>query len=171
MSERAGGRRWQIGLVLGVLGTACSASPPPQRPGPATAVTVVPMPATNAAPVASAPSAAPAATAAQGSTIVIHEADLFGEIQSRTGATVHVAPLVATRTPPGVGVKGVLFRGVEDQGNTAWLAIADVTVKKESNGGSDMQLTIDDEKKDALIGGKKVNHFTKGVRVKLRWEY
>ena len=26
-------------------------------------------------------------------------------------------------------------------------------------------------KKDVLVGGKKVNHFARGVRVKLHWEY
>ncbi len=175
MSERGGGTGWRIGGVAAtfaaVIGAACSAPPVPQKPEQAASAPA----ASSATPMASAPvaSSAPAPTAASVNerTIVIHEADLFGEIQARAGVTVHVLSLVATRAPPGAGVKGVLFRGLEGGADTEWLAIADVTVKKDADAAGTLQLTITDEKKDALVGGKKVNHFVKGVRVKLRWEY
>lgn len=170
MKSGARGVRWHIGFVLAALVAACSA-PPPQKPAQAAPAQTAPSAQASAPAPAPAPSAAPSATAAAQNTIVIHEADLFGEIESRTGTTIHVLPLVATRTPPAVGVKGVLLRGVEEGGNTEWLPIADVTVKKEPDERSNLQLTITDEKRDALIGGKKVNHFAKGVRVKFRWEY
>jgi hypothetical protein len=175
MVDRARGMRWHAGFVLIALAGACSPPPPrpvqsaplPPRSGPAWG-----MPGAQAPPPAAPPPSAPlAATAPPPNTIVIHEADLFGEVQSRAGTTVHVLPLVATRAPPSAGVKGVLFRGVSEAEGTQWLAIAEVTVKKGSDGGSNMQLTITDEKKDALIGGRKVDHFAKGVRVKFRWEY
>jgi hypothetical protein len=176
MGERADGIGGRVGLVLMMAVAACSSPPPPELPsgatGPgatasATAAASAPTAATSTAP---AEAAAPAPTA-QRNTIVIHEADLFGEIQGRAGTTVNVLSLVATRAPPGAGVKGILLRSVEGGAETEWVHIADVTVKRESDGAGNLQLTITDEKKDALLGGKKVNHFVKGTRVKFRWEY
>lgn len=163
-----------VGIVFAALGAACSSPPPPQ---PAGAMVAPSAPAPDpyasepdgADPYASDP--APAATVERPPDIIIHEADVFGEIHARAGSTVQMLSLVATRTPPGPGVKAVLMRGVEAGGDTEWVAIADVTVQKELDATGQMHLTITDEKKDVLVGGRKVNHFVKGVRVKLHWEY
>lgn len=167
-----------LGFVSLAMFLACSPKPadgPDSSPSAAvttSAPAVTAAPAVSASATAAAPAtAAPVTTGTYVTTVVIHQADLFGEIQGRVGSTVHVLSLVATKAPPAAGVKGILLRGSDVAGDGEWVHIADVTVKKEADGGGNLQLTITDEKKDALIGGKKLNHFVKGVRVKFRWEY
>jgi hypothetical protein len=179
MEHRAGRLRSQVAFFLVASSTACS-PPAPLAQGPDTAQsaaatagsTAAPTGAASASAAAQSPVAPATATAPEPTTIVIHQADLFGEIQSRAGTTVHVLSLVTTsKDPPAAGTKGVLFRKLDGATTTDWLNIADVVVKKAPDAAGKMQLTITDEKKDVLVEGKKSNHFAKNVRVKLRWEW
>ncbi|NUQ74403.1 MAG: hypothetical protein HUU21_12675 [Polyangiaceae bacterium] len=91
-----------------------------------------------------------------------------GTIASRSGALLVVTPAAGSKGPP-VGSKGNLFRYFEQQvgpfNTTGWLGIADVTVKGVKEGR--LELTIDAEKSEIVVNGRKVNHFEAGNRVKL----
>ena len=103
---------------------------------------------------------------------MVHQADLFGSIRARYGTTISVSSRVMTsKTPPAIGMKGVLYRKIPRGGAEEWLAIADVAIKEPPDGIGTMRLTITDEKKGALLDGKRVNHFEKGVDVRLTWEW
>jgi hypothetical protein len=91
-----------------------------------------------------------------------------GSIASRKGSLLVVTTAAGAKAPV-VGAKGSLFRYFEQQvgpfNTTGWLGIADVTVKGAKDGR--LELTIDAEKSDIVVNGKKVNHFEAGIRVKL----
>jgi hypothetical protein len=91
-----------------------------------------------------------------------------GTIASRKG-TVLVINTTGGGSAPAAGSKWSLFRYFEQKvgpfNTTGWLGIADVTVKG-ANGGR-LELTIDAEKSEIMVNGKKVNHFAAGIRVKL----
>lgn len=103
---------------------------------------------------------------------MIHTADLYGSIRARYGTTVSIASLLMTsKTPPAPGMKGALFRKVRRGEDVEWLAIADVIVKDPPDAQGTVRVTITDEKKDALLDGRRVNHLVKGVDVRLTWEW
>ena len=94
--------------------------------------------------------------------------EVEGTIASRNGSVLVVTPAAGAKSPA-AGAKGNLFRFFEQQlgpfNTTGWLGIADVTVKGAKAGR--LELTIDAEKSEIVVNGKKVNHFEAGNRVKL----
>jgi hypothetical protein len=77
--------------------------------------------------------------------------------------------MTASDAPP-AGSKGQLYVHFEQDlpllgHTTGWLGVADVTVKDAKNGS--VTLTIDAEKSNITVNGKKVDHFKKGNQLKL----
>lgn len=94
-------------------------------------------------------------------------AELTGKLLSRAGSDVVLD--LAADTPVEVGKKGSLSRFFEQQlgpiATSGWLGIADVTVKKVDK--NKVTVTINAEKSNIVLNGKKVNHFTAGQKIKL----
>lgn len=141
-------------------------APPPPAPEPPDARSETPPPAPPPAePVKTAEVAPPPPAVVEPPPAVVV---VEGTIASRSGAVLVVKPAAGSKGPP-VGSKGSLFRYFEQQvgpfNTTGWLGIADVTVKGIKEGR--LELTIDAEKSEIVVNGKKVNHFEAGNRVKL----
>lgn len=118
------------------------------------------------APAPPVPSQGPVAEPAP--TVIIRT-EVYGSVISRWGKTAMVLSLVSTSTEPvPEGSKAILFRRVEEPGKAPYyVEIAEVSLKKHKPGGK-IELTIDNEKKDVLVNGKKANHFAKNIKIKLQ---
>jgi hypothetical protein len=134
---------------------APAAAPAPAPVAPAAAPPV-------AAPVALGPVAEPAPT-------VIIRTEVYGQMISRFGKAAKFLSLVSTSTEPlPAGAKGLLFRRIEEPGKMPYyVEIAEVSVKKIDATGK-FEITIENEKKDVLVNGKKADHFKKSTKVKLQ---
>lgn len=78
--------------------------------------------------------------------------------------------MTVAMTGPAVGAKGKLYKFFEADvpilgHTTGWLEIGEVTVSKI--GKDEVTLTIDKEKSQVVMNGKKVEGFQKGAKVKL----
>jgi hypothetical protein len=103
-----------------------------------------------------------------------YSVEVYGMLVSRAGKVATLRPLVSTTTTPvASGTKAVLFRKIEDPASrtsTRWVEIARVTMKKIESTGN-MQLAIESEAlPPAVSGGKKLDYFAKGARLKLAIE-
>ncbi len=147
--------------------------PPPNPPAPETAEAPPPPPPTNLMhgnpppvpqQVATAPVENPPPPKADPPP---KPAELTGKLLSRAGSDVVLE--LAADTPVEVGKKGSLSRFFEQQlgpiATSGWLGIADVTVKKVDK--NKVTVTINAEKSNIVLNGKKVNHFTAGQKIKL----
>lgn len=125
----------------------------------------------EAAPAAKPEAAPPPGPVAPPQDIVIRRTEVYGTMVSKVGKVATFISLVSTSSEPlPVGVKGILYRKVEKPGDPAgavWLEVAEVTFKKVDAAGK-MQLTVVTEKTDALVNGKKANHFQRGTKIKLQ---
>ncbi len=157
------GRRFLQSLLL-TLAAGCATVPPPP-PSPVVAPPPPPPP-----PVVE-PVASPVITPPP---IEIHQADLHGQFEHKQGATITIhALLMMTKTKPEVGNKGVLYCApAGTQGDSDWVPLGDVEVKKPLDADGNMQVKIiDDEKKFVIPGGKKSSPLVRKTRLKLRWEW
>jgi len=164
-----------LGASLWLLG-GCGGSAPP----PATQAKAAPKQEAVKPPAARAPTpvakAEPTPPAEEPPAIVIHEADLYGQIVGRQGKTVTVlSMLVTSNTQPDVGNRGVLFRKIEG-GESEWEPIADVEVKSKLDAGGKLQVDITAEKEEAAAieaksTKKKASPISPKARVKLRWQW
>jgi hypothetical protein len=152
-------------LLLAVPGAiAQEAAKAPAPPSPAAAAPA-PSPATvpaSVAPAAPGPQAEPAPT-------VIIRTEVYGSMISKVGKVATFLSLVSTSTEPlPEGSKGILFRRIEEPGKMPYyVEIAEVSLKKHKTGGK-IELTVENEKKDVLVNGKKANHFQKNTKIKLQ---
>ncbi len=106
--------------------------------------------------------------------IIVHQADLHGQFESKQGTTIAIrALLMMTKTQPAVGNKGMLYFAPADaKGDTEWIPLGDVEVKKPLDAaGKILVKIIDDEKKFMLPGSKKPTPLLKNTRLRLRWEW
>lgn len=160
-------------FLLSPVACAPSATPAPSGPAvasrpPAAAITPS-IPPQRPAPAAPVASAAPAPDLAP--VIVIHEAELFGELHARAGKTVTIASkVITTRTEPEVGNKGLLMQRLDDSSTDVWVPVADVVVKSKLDKQARISVTITDEKK-SFPDGKKLVAFAPKSRMRLRWEW
>ncbi len=159
--------RWRRLLVAGALALLACPAPPVPDPPPRTAPPPPP-------PKVVAPPPAPPPASPRPGDIVINQADLFGQFESRQGAVVTIrALLVMTPNHPQVGHKGTLAcaptgGGAEDD----WLTIADVEVKRPLDDQSRIQVRLVGGDKPLLLPGpKKATPLPKNTRLRLRWEY
>ncbi len=142
---------------------------------PASVVVLTPVPPQTTEPAASGETAAgassnsPASAAPDGAApagAVARAASVEGTLVARQGK---ILTIDATAASAPAGAKGVLYRRFGEQlggfSLTGWLAIADVKVKEFKDGK--LVLTIEAEKSDIRVNGKKVDHFQAGTKVKL----
>ena len=101
-------------------------------------------------------------------TIIIRT-EVYGQMIMKVGKVATFLSLVSTSTDPvPEGAKGLLFRRIEEPGKMPYyVEIAEVSIKKLDKGGK-IQLTVENEKKDVLVNGKKANHFLKNTKIKLQ---
>jgi len=135
-------------------------------------------PKTNPTPQPTTPatSVAPPPTPGKYTTeIVIHQAEIHGKVKLKAGKKLLVEPLVATsQTNPQKGNKAEVFRVIGKGGaESDWLLIAEGEVAETwiAGSGKNVEVTVLDEKKDALIDGKPVFHFVPGTMVRVRWQW
>jgi len=161
-------------------------SPPPQVHAPAApdvvpyAPVVAPPPpvrvpafAAPAATPAGAPEPAPPLRPAR-TEVIIHHADIHGNLVRRAGPRLTIEPLVATSsTLPAKGNKGGLYHQATGAGgDRQWLLVADVEVAESMTPGSSLQLDIVEVKDDALVEGEEAEDlFAPDTRLMLRWEW
>lgn len=124
------------------------------------------------APSAVAPTPAPPPVAGpqpEPAPIVIVRTEVYGSVVLRFGKNATILSLVSTSSEPvPVGSKALLMRKIEEPGKPpTYVEIAEVTIKKHAAGGK-IELTVENEKKDVLVNGKKANHFLKNTKVKLQ---
>lgn len=160
-----------IGAIALVGATACGGSSEPAA---------APLPKPPAAKAPPPPPPPPAASSAKAepppppqNETVIHEAYIHAKIKARAGKRVVLEPLLTTsETLPQKGNKGGLYRVLAEvtEGKDL-LLIADVEIAESMVQGKNIQIDIVDEKKDALVDGKKVNHFIPGTKVRLRYDW
>ena len=133
---------------------------------PAAPAAAAPSPATVPASVA--PAAAPGPQAEPAPTVIIRT-EVYGSMISKVGKVATFLSLVSTSTEPlPEGSKGILFRRIEEPGKMPYyVEIAEVSLKKHKTGGK-IELTVENEKKDVLVNGKKANHFQKNTKIKLQ---
>ncbi|MEZ4299982.1 MAG: hypothetical protein R3B70_33850 [Polyangiaceae bacterium] len=104
-------------------------------------------------------------------TIVIHEAEMFGELQARAGATVVMLTRVITsRTEPEIGNQGVLSQKVKSASGEIWVEIARVEVKSKMDSDNRITLTIKDEEK-RFQQGVYGFPFAPNSKLRLKWEW
>jgi hypothetical protein len=153
-------------FALGCAGQRAPAEPRPAPPPLAVAPLAAPAPTAKASPPVAEP---PPPPPKQQNEVVIHTADLHGKVKGRAGKHITIEPLVATsQTVPVKGNKGAIYReSTQDE----WLLLAEVVIADTMVPGKPIAVDIVDEKKDVLLGGKKVNHFVPGTMVRLRWEW
>jgi hypothetical protein len=149
-------------LALGALGCGGGSAPPaPAKPAEAKA----------AKPPPPAPPPTASAPPPTKNEVVIHQADLHGKIKGRAGKKVTIEPLVATsEILPVQGNKGALYRE-QPNAQDEWVLVADIAIARTMVAGQDILVDIVDEKKDARLDGKKVNHFVPGTMVRLQWQW
>jgi hypothetical protein len=150
-----------------------AAAAPAPKPA---AVVPAAVPATTpaAAPAAVTPAAVtpavvnPGPVAEPAPTIIIRT-EVYGQMIMKVGKVATFLSLVSTSTDPvPEGAKGILFRRIEEPGKMPYyVEIAEVSIKKLDKGGK-IQLTVENEKKDVLVNGKKANHFQKNTKIKLQ---
>jgi len=133
---------------------------------PAAPAAAAPSPATVPASVA--PAAAPGPQAEPAPTVIIRT-EVYGSMISKVGKVATFLSLVSTSADPlPEGSKGLLLRRIEEPGKMPYyVEIAEVSIKKLDKGGK-IQLTVENEKKDVLVNGKKANHFQKNTKIKLQ---
>jgi len=159
-----------LGLALGLAACGGGQKPPPPPPPPPVATQPPPPP-----PPTATASAAPAEPPPLKYTteVVIHQAEIHGKVKLKAGAKLIVEPLVATSTTvPQKGNKAEVFRVIGKEGaESDWLLIAEGEVAETWSEGKKLEVTVTDEKKDALIDGKKAFHFAPGTMVRVRWQW
>jgi hypothetical protein len=140
--------------------SAAGATPPAMTPG---AALTAPPPVASARPTAAPPPDPP--------TIIIHEAELYGELHAHAGKTATIATrVITTKIEPEIGNKGVLFQRLNDSNNDVWVPIADVVVKSKLDKQSRITVTITAEKKE-FPAGQKVVPLAPKSRMRLKWEW
>lgn len=157
----------------------CGTAKPTPGPTPSVAASAEPAASqvASAAAAASAKSSAAAAAAShEAPEIIIHTADLYGQILGRNGPTFSIASMLVTseKTRPVVGNKATLYgraEGSNDEG--AWVQIAEAVVKTTLDAGGKIQIKITSDEKKAAAGpgGAKLAALVKGARVKVTWEW
>lgn len=119
-----------------------------------------------------APKPAEAAPAVDATTIVLVRTEIYGNVTGRAGKNLTMQALVTTNSDPiPAGSKGILFRKVEKangQASGEYVEIAKVSFKKLDAFTSKVTMVIEEENKDAVVNGKKGNHFAKNTKVKLQ---
>lgn len=160
-------RRMLKTALLAIFLPCCAASAKAVSPPPAKVAPPAPMPKTTDA-ATDAPAKAPATPAAP-PPIIVHQADLHGQLESKHGSTLTIrALLMMTKTQPEVGNKGVLFYAPESaQGEGDWVNLGDVEVKKALDANGKLQVKIVGDKNTA----KKPSSLAKNARLRLRWEF
>jgi hypothetical protein len=167
-------------LIVPVLfSAACGASPAPEN-----GVIVTSTPPGGGAPAASS-SAPPGVVSAMAPAsakpgpalpppppdIIIHEAELYGELSAHAGKTATISTkVITTKTEPEIGNKGVLHQRLNDSNNDVWIPVADVVVKSKLDKQSRITVTITAEKKE-FPSGQKIVPFAPKSRMRLRWEW
>jgi hypothetical protein len=169
---------WGLALAL-VVG--CGGGQKQQQPQPKPNAQPAPTPTmaqTAPPPQPTAPPTTTAALAPPGkytTEIVIHQAEIHGKVKLKAGKKLLVEPLVATsQTSPQKGNKAEIFRVIGKQGaESDWLLIAEGEVGETWTAGSgkNVEVTVLDEKKDALVNGKPAFHFAPGTMVRVRWQW
>ncbi|MRG93151.1 hypothetical protein [Polyangium spumosum] len=161
-----------LGLALGVVACGSGQAPPP--PPPPQPVVAPPPVATAPAPPPPAPTAAAEPAPGKYTTeIVIHQAEIHGKVKLKAGKKLLIEPLVATsQTVPQKGNKAEVFRVVgKDGAESDWLLVAEGEVGETWVQGKSVEVTVLDEKKDALVNGQKAFHFAPGTMVRVRWQW
>jgi hypothetical protein len=161
--------------VPAALAQEKAAVAPAPKPAPAAVVpAVVPATTPAAAPAAVTPAAVTPAVVnpgpvAEPAPTVIIRTEVYGQMIMKVGKVATFLSLVSTSTDPvPEGAKGILFRRIEEPGKMPYyVEIAEVSIKKLDKGGK-IQLTVENEKKDVLVNGKKANHFQKNTKIKLQ---
>jgi hypothetical protein len=148
-----------------------AAAAPAPKPAPA-AVVPAAVPATTPAavtPAAVTPAVVNPGPVAEPAPTVIIRTEVYGQMIMKVGKVATFLSLVSTSTDPvPEGAKGILFRRIEEPGKMPYyVEIAEVSIKKLDKGGK-IQLTVENEKKDVLVNGKKANHFQKNTKIKLQ---
>jgi len=165
-----------LGLALGLVACGGGQPPPPTPPQAKTAPPPVataptpPPPATTAPPAVAKTDPPPGKYTTE---IVIHQAEIHGKVKLKAGKKLLIEPLVATsQTVPQKGNKAEIFRVIGKQGaESDWLLIAEGEVGETWAQGKNVEVTVLDEKQDALVDGKKAFHFAPGTMVRLRWQW
>lgn len=153
--------------TLALLGL--SGCPQPPVPDPTPVQTPAPPPRVVPPPTPPAPPPGPGPR-----DIVVNQADLFGQFESRQGPVVTIrALLVMTPNHPQVGHKGVISCAPSGGGSDDdWVPLADVEVKKPLDDASRIQVRLLEPAKPLLLPGpKKATPLPKNARLRLRWEY
>lgn len=175
-------RRAAVLLVLPCALASCGApAPAPHAEGPATPPSAAPSTSAAAAPSGSAsaaPSASAVASAEPAATsspyrheIVIHQADIFGQLVGHAGKTVMISSnLTTSSTPPEIGNKGSLFQSLDDAAAENWVLIAEIEIKTKLDKHGQISATITSEKKD-YPAGKKFSPFSPRAHYRLQWEW
>lgn len=160
-----------IAALAALTAAGCGGSSEPAAPPlPKPPVAKAPPPPPPLPPAASSAQAEPPP---QRNETVIHEAYIHARIKARAGKRVVLEPLLTTsETLPQKGNKGGLYRVLAEvtEGKDL-LLVADVEIAESMVQGKNIQIDIVDEKKDALVDGKKVNHFIPGTKVRLRYDW
>lgn len=162
-----------MALALGIVACGGEQKPPPPPP-PQPTVTAAPTPPPPPPPPPTAQAAPTTPPPGKYTTeIVIHQAEIHGKVKLKAGKKLIVEPLVATSTTvPQKGNKAFVFRSVDKSGSEKdWLLIAEGEVGETWVQGKNVEVTVLDEKKDALIDGKPTFHFAPGTMVRVRWEW
>lgn len=157
-------RNGVIAALLLFVMPAC-VTPPPPEPDPLPPPVVKPPPP---------PEPKPAPPVYEQKVIVIHQADLHGQFESKQGSTITIrALLMMSKTQPQVGNRGVLFATpVGAPVDSDWIPLGDVEVKKPLDSDGRMQVTITgDDKKFVAPGSKRPTPLARNTRVRLRWEW
>ncbi len=156
---------FSLGLLGSALVRGCATPPPP-------------VPPPSPAPVVKPPPPPPPMTQREieyysPPPIIIHQADLHGQFESKQGSTITIrALLMMTKTQPAVGNKGTLFCSPANAKGEEWVPMGDVEVKKTLDPSGKIEVKIiDDEKKFVIPGGKRPSPLVKNTRIKLRWEW
>lgn len=168
-------RRLLIAALL--FASGCGAPPSPQAGGVSPPPSDAPVngAASSSAPAgvasASAPASAKPAPPPPLPDIIIHEAELYGELSAHAGKTATIATkVITTKTEPEIGNKGVLHQRLNDSNNDVWVPVADVVVKSKLDKQSRITVTITAEKKE-FPSGQKIVPFAPRSRMRLRWEW
>ncbi len=159
-----------LALCLGACGGGQPPPPPPPQPTVAPPLATAPPPTATASATAAPPPDPPRKYTTE---IVIHQAEIHGKVKLKAGKKLLIEPLVATsQTVPQKGNKAEIFRVIDKKGaESDWLLVAEGEVGETWVQGKNVEVTVLDEKQDALVDGKKAFHFAPGTMVRLRWQW